>query len=242
MVKPQGRRVELGLEPGQYQVYFVPGDALLATTLRLAEGQRQELVRDSLKAETRLPTTRRGGEEEPKQPRDNLDGRWRLLFQGGVTNTGVSTTPSETRVGGASGGVQLSTWVRRDLALDLRIHAIDTGVVTTTRSTTTGADVGFLVGARYHPPISGALRPHLGGSIGAFTQSGTVSSGSSAVTGLGGTRIGGTLEGGVDFRIGGCFLLNVDGILTLRGDRSSRFDVAIGLGFIFGSGRHAPPK
>ena len=61
---------------------------------------------------------------------------------------------------------------------------------------------------------------------------------STSVTGLGGTRLGGTVEGGVDFRIGGHFLVNVDGILTMRGDRDSRFDVALGFGFIFGSGRH----
>jgi uncharacterized caspase-like protein len=241
LVKPAGRPVELGLEPGQYQVYFAPENALLSTTLRLVEGQRQELVRDSLKPADRLPTTRRGG-EEPKQPRDNLDGRWRIALQGGVTNTGVSTSPYETHVGGASGGTQLSRWIRPDLSLDFRIHAIDTGVVTTNHSTTTGADVGYLFGARYHPPLAGGLRPHVGGSIGAFTQEGTYTSGSVAATGLGDTRIGGTLEGGVDIRIGGCFLFNVDGILTMRGDRSSRFDVAIGIGFIFGSGRHASPK
>ena len=28
LVKPAGRRIELGLEPGQYQVYFVPENAL----------------------------------------------------------------------------------------------------------------------------------------------------------------------------------------------------------------------
>ena len=111
------------------------------------------------------------------------------------------------------------------------------GVVTSNRSTTTGSDVGYLAGARYHPLLKGALRPHVGGSIGAFNQTGTVSSYTTTVTGLGGTRFGGTIEGGVDFRLGGHFLFNLDGILTMRGDRSSRFDVALGFGFIFGSGR-----
>jgi hypothetical protein len=239
LVKPAGRRVELGLEPGQYQVYYEQQKALLTTTLRLVDGQRQELVRDGLMTAERLPTTRRGDDPEMKQPTDNLDGRWRMLFQGGVTNISVTTTPTTTNVGGASGAMQLSTWVRPDLSLDLRIHSIDAGVVTSGRSTTTGMDVGYLAGARYHPPLHGALRPHIGGSIGAFTHTGTVSTYTTSVTGLGGTRFGGTLEAGADFRIGGHFLFNLDGILTLRDERSSRFDIAIGFGFIFGSGKPA---
>ncbi|MBX7186989.1 MAG: caspase family protein [Vicinamibacteria bacterium] len=237
LVKPRGRRVELGLEPGQYQVYYEQEKALLTGSLRLGEGQRQELVREGLMPANRRPTTRRGGDEPAKQATDNLDGRWRLVFQGGVTNTSVSTTATTTRVGGASGGMQFSTWVRPDLALDLRIHSIDAGVVTTTHSTTTGTDVGYLVGARYYPILRGALRPHVGGSMGAFNQTGTMTSTTTTFTGLGGTRFGGTVEGGLDCRLGGHFLLNLDGIMTLRENRSSRFDIALGFGFIFGSGR-----
>jgi len=238
LVKPAGRRVELGLEPGQYQVYFVPENALLTGRVRLDEGQHQELKRDALAPTDRLPTARRGAEEEPpSQPTDDLKGRWRIAFQGGVTNTRVTTTPNETRVGGASGGMQFSNFVRRDLAIDFRIQAIDAGVITTNSHTTTGTDTGFLVGARYHPPLAGSLRPHIGASIGAFSQSGTVSSYDSSVTGLDDTRLGGTVEGGVDIRIGGHFLFNVDGVVTMRDSRDTRFDIAIGFGFIFGSGR-----
>jgi hypothetical protein len=238
LVKPAGRRVELGLEPGQYQVYYEQEKALLTATMRLGEGQRQELVRDGLVTAERLPTTRRGGDEPPPaQPSDNLNGRWRTVFQAGVTNTNVTTTSTQTRVGGASGGMQMSTWIRPDLSLDLRIHATDAGVVTSHSGTATGTDVGYLFGARYHPPLRGALRPHVGGSIGAFTHSGTISSYTTTVAGLGDTRFGGTVEGGADFRLGGHFLLNLDAIVTLRDERSTRFDIALGFGFIFGSGR-----
>ena len=236
--KPAGRRVELGLEPGQYQVYFVPENALMTGTVRLDEGQHQELKRETLAPTDRLPTSRRGADEEPpSQPVDDLTGRWRIAFQGAVTNTSVTTTPNETRVGGASGNMQFSHFIRRDLAIDFNIQAIDAGVVTTDTYTTTGTDTGFLVGARYHPPLAGSLRPHVGASIGAFTQSGTVSSNSSTVAGLDDTRFGGTVEGGVDIRIGGHFLFNVDGIVTMRDSRDTRFDIAIGFGFIFGSGK-----
>jgi hypothetical protein len=232
--------VELGLEPGQYQVYYEQEKALLTATLRLGDGQRQELARDGLMPAERMPTSRRGGEEPPpppKQPTDNLDGRWRILFQGGVTNTSVTTRPGLTTVGGATGGFQISTWVRPDLSIDFRLHAIDAGVVSTNYSSTGGSDVGYLVGARYHPQLRGAMRPHIGGSLGAFSQTGTYASYTTTVTGVQGTRFGGTLEGGLDLRIGGHFFFNFDGILTMRGDRDTRFDIALGLGFIFGSGR-----
>jgi hypothetical protein len=237
LVKSAGRRVELGLEPGQYQIYYVPENALLTATLRLAEGQHQELQRDGLTPAERLPTSRRGGEQPPQQPTDNLDGRWRILFQGGVTHISAMDTPTQSRAGGASGGLQISRWIRRDLALDLRIHSIDVEAVETINSSFAGADLGFLVGARYHPQLAGGLRPHVGGSIGAFSQTGATESFGVSTAGMGDTRLGGTLEGGVDIRLGGHFLFNVDGILTLRDERSSRFDVAIGFGFIFGSGR-----
>lgn len=238
LTKPAGRRVELGLEPGQYQVYYEQEKVLLGTTLRLDEGQRRELQRDSMKPETRLPTTRRGGEVKEPQPTDNLDGRWRLLFQGGVTNISVTDTPTESRAGGASGGLQVSRWIRPDVALDFRMHAIDVEAVETLHSEFAGADLGFLLGARYHPPLAGGLRPHVGGSIGVFSRTGAAESFGVSTAGMGSPRIGGTLEGGVDFRIGGHFLFNVDGILTLRDESKARFDVAIGFGFIFGSGRH----
>ncbi len=238
LVKPAGRRVELGLEPGQYQVYYVPENGLLTTTLRLDEGQHQELPRDGLVPAERLPTSRRGADEPPKQPTDNLDGRWRVLFQGGVTNIHVTETPTESRTGGASGGFQLSRWIRPDLTVDFRLHSIDVEAVATGRSEFAAADLGFLVGSRYYPPLAGGLRPHVGGSIGVFSHTGAFESVGVSTAGMSDSRLGGTLEGGIDFRIGGHFLLNVDGILTMRDDHPSRFDVAIGFGFIFGSGRH----
>ena len=236
LVKPAGRRVELGLEPGSYQVYYEQQQVLLTTTLRLDEGQRQELAQNVLIPTQRLPATRPADEEPQSQPKHNLDGRWRILFQGGLTNAGASTVGPVTRAGG-TGGMQVSTWVRPDLSLDFRVHVLDGGVVTSPTGTTSGGDVGYLVGARYHPRLQSSMRPHVGGSIGAFSFAGSVTSRGSVVAGVGGTRLGGTLEGGLDFRFGGNFLMNLDGILTLRDNQSSQLDIALGFGFIFGGGR-----
>ena len=62
LYKPAGRKVELGLEPGEYEVYFTEDGGLLKSTVALVEGQRQELTRASLKPAERLPTRLRGSE------------------------------------------------------------------------------------------------------------------------------------------------------------------------------------
>jgi Caspase domain len=62
LYKPSGRKVELGLEPGEYEVYLAEGGRLSKSTLGLVEGQRQELVRASLQPAERLPTRLRGSE------------------------------------------------------------------------------------------------------------------------------------------------------------------------------------
>ena len=71
LYKPAGRRVELGLEPGAYGVYFEQGKQLLTASVTLVEGQQQELVRASLKPTRRWPTQYRGhdGDDAARLPR-----------------------------------------------------------------------------------------------------------------------------------------------------------------------------
>jgi caspase domain-containing protein len=62
LYKPSGRKVELGLEPGEYEVYFAEGQKLSKSALALVDGQRQELTRQSLQPAERLPTRLRGSD------------------------------------------------------------------------------------------------------------------------------------------------------------------------------------
>ena len=62
LYKPSGRKMELGLEPGEYEVYFAEGRELRKASLALREGQRQELVPAALAPAERLPTRVRGSE------------------------------------------------------------------------------------------------------------------------------------------------------------------------------------
>ena len=77
LFKPYGRQVELGLEPGEYQVYFEQEKKLLSTTFKLGDGQRQELAREDMRQATRVPTRRRGGDDFGGGG-DFLDGRVRV--------------------------------------------------------------------------------------------------------------------------------------------------------------------
>jgi hypothetical protein len=79
LYKPAGRRVELGLEPGSYGVYFEQEKQLFTASVTLADGQQQELVRTELKPTRRWPTQYRGHDGD--DPRDFLDDRVRV--QGG---------------------------------------------------------------------------------------------------------------------------------------------------------------
>jgi caspase domain-containing protein len=95
LYKPSGRKVELGLEPGDYEVYFAEGPKLSKSSLALVDGQRQELTRGSLQPAERLPTRLRGSERtdlrmprfgvrytlRPDYRRDGLDTRLELVWR-----------------------------------------------------------------------------------------------------------------------------------------------------------------
>jgi hypothetical protein len=95
LYKPSGRKVELGLEPGEYEVYFAEGPKLSKSALSLVDGQRQELTRGSLQPAEKLPTRLRGSERtdlrmpwfglrytlRPDYRNDGLDTRFELAFR-----------------------------------------------------------------------------------------------------------------------------------------------------------------
>ena len=80
--KALGRRVELGVEPGTYDV-FVEQDATRRTaSVTLADGERRELTAAELRATKLLPSRRRGPEDRD----DLLDGRLRAQLGATVWN------------------------------------------------------------------------------------------------------------------------------------------------------------
>jgi hypothetical protein len=76
LYKPAGRRVELGVEPGAYDVFYEQEKKLLSAALKLDDGQHQELVRGGLRETRRRVHPIRGQGPEGAAP-DLLDGRFR---------------------------------------------------------------------------------------------------------------------------------------------------------------------
>lgn len=139
LYKPAGRRVELGLEPGTYGVYFEQPKQLLTASVTLADGQHQELVRTELKPARRLPTQYRGRVGDA--PTDLLDGRLRIQ-------------------GGWGPRFTFSHWLRRDLALAL---TFGNRTFLYARGNRT-----VQLGALYYPSFRGRVRPHVGVALGRF--------------------------------------------------------------------------
>jgi len=234
LLKPYGRTIELGLEPGQYDVYFEQEQKLSSSSVRLRDGERQDLARQDLRPAQRVPTRSRGGVELPA--RDRLDGRTRVQIGFGVSQISATSTAARDFMyfGHGWGSASVLHWVRPDVALDIGIGTTDvTAESTPTIDRVTGV-FAFLAGARYYPPLRGSLRPYASAAIGPFDDF-TVSNGYTAtVSGSTGTHFGGTLGGGADMLLGSHFTLGLDGRVSLVSGRSSHFGVSMTLGWMWG--------
>ena len=169
LFKPYGRTIELGLEPGEYDVYFEQEQKLLSSVVTVREGQRQELVRQDLRPTRRVPTQSRGGSVE-LPARDPLDGRTRVQIGFGVSGISATSSSIPTRdfvhMGHGWEGASVMYWVRPDVALALDIGVTDLTVESTPTTDRTSGTFAFLAGARYYPPLSGIVRPYASAAIG----------------------------------------------------------------------------
>jgi hypothetical protein len=216
LYKPYGRQVELGLEPGEYQVYFEQEKKLLSMSFKLGDGQRQELVRDELRQARRLPTRSRG--DNPGEDGDLLDGRVRFELGWNTRLTALH-------------------WVRPDVALHLtygdRTFGSDRTVLLGGRyylpaSGKFRPHAGLAVG-RYDIPTWG---PITGYPTEPFPR----------VWGITGRRVevGLATALGVDFYVGRNFNVSVTSQGNFAGGLTS-IDTWVGVGWTFGgSGKRKP--
>jgi hypothetical protein len=212
LYKPYGRRVELGLEPGDYEVYFEQDKRLLTSSLKVAAGERRELARDALQPTRRLPIQVRG--EDGAGPPDLLDGRVRVQAGYGTRFT-------------------FSHWLAPSLALQLTFGGREFGA--SDRTVLLGARYYPSISGRVRPHLGGAvgsfgvlryqLRPMPGGGL-AYepTESGN--------------EVGIGLGAGVDLYLGRKLSLSLDSQASLAGDRWS-IDTWVSIGWTFG-GRRRP--
>jgi hypothetical protein len=227
--KPEGRSIELGLEPGEYSVYYEQEEKLLSTPLKLVPGQRQELVRDGLRPAKRVPTFSRGGSTTA----DLLDGRTRFEWLGSFGDR-VSTFPGGSRVAEDPWGASVLHWLRPEVAIE--VGMLERGLIVDTASEGkfVGSVRGFLVGGRYYPRLRGPARLYATASLGVFDDVGIDVD--SAARGAG---IGTVVGGGVDVFLGRHLTLSARAALNAVADRESHVDITYGLGWTLG-GRRRP--
>jgi hypothetical protein len=250
LYKPAGRTVELGLEPGSYDIHYEQEPQLLDTTVSLAEGERRTVERAAFHPVKRSATQVRGaGEplEEAMGPR--LAGRTRVELFGGFTDGFVAVEAGHdvtTEVGGGQGGIAFVHWLREDFALDFQILGTDFYTATYATggygSTETRGSLGLLFGARYYFPkatFGGTFRPYVAGALGPFSDYSVYAGQAYDEVRNGRTRFGGQLGGGVDFQVSRLFSLGVRLGVTFREDDDPSFGTTFGCGFAWGRGRTA---
>jgi hypothetical protein len=248
LYKPAGRTVELGLEPGSYDIHYEQEPALLDTTVNLADGDRRTLERDAFRPVKRVATQGRGADEEAEAKPKGLfmDGRTRVELFGGFTDNYVGAETGSTRVeaGGGQGGMAFAHWIREDVALDFQFLATDLDVVTIENvpfeSSQTRGSFGLLFGARYYFPkatFGGTFRPYVAAALGPFSEYYVYTDLYRTEVQNNSTRFGGQFGGGVDFQLSRLFSLGVRLGVTFRDGYDPSFGTTFGFGFAWGKGR-----
>jgi len=255
--KPYGRRIELGLEPGTYEVVVEREAAAMRTTSELAEGGRVVLGPQQFTPTEREIARERGGFAEPLF---GVAGRNRIELRAGMWGGGGDRTPTlGTSVGASSvdllTGLRYSRYVREDVAVTLRLDVlpIEAGNHVGPDGVFTGAEsvVSVPFGVRWNPTggsarssvkpyLAAGLGPVFGSRAGSGVGSGGVYTGTRSWT-----TLGGFAGGGVDLHVGRNWSLGVDAGYTWMSDFSepiagrdnySGFSFAVGFGFLFGRG------
>jgi hypothetical protein len=257
LYKPYGRKVELGVEPGAYEVRLEREAAVLLAKTTVAEGS--QVVLEPAQFTPTMPVAARargGGKALPYAltDRNRIElhiGTWRA-------SGGVSLTPSVSVGADAfdvATGLQYCRFLREDLALTFgpRVLASSSeGVSFSGTFSNSIAIVSLPVGVRWNPmggELHGrAVRPYL--ALGAGPVIGATSGGSVGPDGVfAGSRarmsVGVRPGAGVDFLLGRHWSLGVEGGYQWMApfsdpvgarDDYSGFHFGINLGWQFGRG------
>jgi hypothetical protein len=171
LYKPRGRKVELGVEPGAYEVRIEQTTGSLLAKTQIADGAQVLLEPRQFGLAPVEATRQRGGAAEPKF---GVDGRHRIELQTGMWHMAEG---SATSVGSGSidqsFGVNYTHYVSEDLGFTAGVQtaAIAVGVLSGSSGSFAGTAAIFAlpVGVRWNPLRSrarGTFRPFLAAKIG----------------------------------------------------------------------------
>jgi hypothetical protein len=248
LYKPQGRRVEIGLEAGEYEVRIQRPATAMLTRSSIRDGQRVELRLEQFTPTKPEPTRRRGG-----PPSFAVAGRNRVELRLGMwRGSGAPEAPPKFAAGAQAvdlrGGLQYTRFLREDLADLVTFDGFSPSGTSQQRSQI----ISLPLGLRWDPqpgdlrtkPVKLYLAAGLGPVIGLHTG-GSVDE----ATAFAGTRaamtFGGFLGGGVDVLLGRRWSLGVSAGYNWMTDFSqtigtrknySGVDVGIGIGWMWGKG------
>jgi opacity protein-like surface antigen len=255
LYKPRGRKVELAIEPGEYEVRVERDKGSFVTKTAVADGSRVLVDPRTFGAAGAPELTRRRGDEAG---RFAVAGRNRLEMRVGSWSKGNNgATVTDGIIGlDAFGGFGYTRYVREDLAVTISVDSfgVDSGSSVGPNGVGAGIVGGWAVpiGIRWNP-LKGdhrrqSLKPFLalgvgpvvGSSQGSFVGK-TISNGIVART-----TVGGQFGGGFDVHVARAMSLGV----TLVYNRMANFSepvglrdnyngtqVAIGIGWLFGKGQ-----
>jgi hypothetical protein len=256
MYKPRGRRVELGVEPGTYDVRLDVQKSSLVAKVQVADGVRFALDAKQFGPAAVEATRRRGGHHAVPLA---VAGRNRLALRWGMWRV---SGPAPSVSAGSDGldmfaGLQYTRYVSEDLAITLGLQAVgaEEGAVITGQNVFAGsaAVLAVPVGVRWNPMGTGGgarpIKPFLaadvgpvfGATEGSVVAPGTVFAGSRAQA-----TVGGHVGAGVDFHVARWLSIGVNGGYNWMvdfaqpvgsRDNYSGPEFGMTLGWLFGRGR-----
>jgi Caspase domain len=241
LYKPRGRSVEIGLEPGSYEVRLERADAVLSARTEVADGARVVLAASQFGATNLERTRRRGDGDGADAPRFAVAGRNRLAMTTGVWGSHGTTLTVAGSGFDVFGSLQYTRYLREDLALTVGMTAFGAEAQ---------VDViggpAIPVGVRWNPRpgerAAQAVKPYL--SVGLVP---VTSADSSSYRPGRHSTLGLSFGGGVDLHLGPSFVLGLNAAYNAvpgfnepvdLHDNFKGIEVSVSLGLLFGDPRH----
>jgi hypothetical protein len=235
--KPYGRKVELAVEPGAYEIRLDRDKTSTLAKTRLEDGASVTIEARQFAAAP-LESTRTRGDGAPQRlavaGRNRIDGTQSFSF---IDFRGRSVAGQSRST--AIFGIRYTHYLREDLAVTAAFDRGLGGVVAgvSELGTSTSQRAGFAL----KPFIAGSVGPVFGSTASTFGVNGAIVT---DVTGQ--TRLGVQAGGGVDIHVARAFALGISAGYKWMNDFSgpagaldnfSGPAVAISFGFMFGKGR-----